>query len=71
MPQAQLLKKRKESDCHGLGPCRGAGLIPGPAQCVKGIGIAVTVVRIAAANQIQSLAQELLNAAALKIKKIN
>ena len=34
----------KNLNCSGLDPCRGEGLIAGPAQWVKGSGIAATVV---------------------------
>ena len=43
--------------------CRGVGLIPGPAQYIKGFGTA------AAAAWIQSLAQQLPCAAGAAIKK--
>ena len=46
----------KTPNCSGSGHCRGAGLIPGLAQWVKGSSVAAAVV------QIQSLAQELLYA---------
>ena len=46
-------KKKKESDCCDLDCSGGVGLIPSPAQWVKGSCIA------AAAAWIQSLAQEL------------
>ena len=33
----------QEYDCSGSGPCRSAGVIPGPAQWGKGSGIATVV----------------------------
>ena len=33
-------KKKKESDCRGLGGCRGCGFHPWPARWIKGSGIA-------------------------------
>ena len=44
------------------------GLIPGPAQWVKGSGIAAAVPQAAAAAHIRSLAQELPHAVTAAIK---
>ena len=41
------------------GHCRGAGLIPSPAQWVKGSSVATVVAQVTATAQIQSLAWEL------------
>ena len=65
-------KKRKESDCSSLGCCGGVGLIPGPAQWVKGSGIAAPAVEATSVARIQYLGQELpyaTGAAILKKKK--
>ena len=39
----QKKKKEREPDHSGLGCCRGVGLIPSPAQWVKGSSIATAV----------------------------
>lgn len=49
----------KESYCSGSDCFRGAGLIPSPAQWVKGSRIATAVAQVAAAARIQSLTWEL------------
>ena len=56
--------------CSSSGCCRGAGLIPGVAQWVKGFGVAAAVAQVTAGAQIQSLAQELpyTMGAAIKLK---
>ena len=45
--------------CSSSGHCRGAVLIPGTAQGVKGSGIAAAVAQVAVVVQIQPLAWEL------------
>ena len=45
-------------------------LIPGPAQWVKGSGIATAAAHVTAMAWIQSLAWELINAMGAAIKKI-
>ena len=52
-----------------MGPCEGKGLIPGPVQCFEGSGIAAAVAYIANVAQVRALAQELLYAAGIAIKK--
>ena len=44
-------------------------MIPGPALLVKGSGIATAVVQVTAVLQIESLAQELIYAIGVAIKK--
>ena len=59
----------QESDCSGLGCCRGAGSIP--ARCSgSGRTVAIAVVWMATRVQIQTLAQELPHAVGMTIKKI-
>ena len=41
-------------NCSGSGCCGGAGLIPGPAQWVKGSGVATAAVPVTAAAQIRT-----------------
>ena len=57
-----------ESSCSGSGLCRGAGLIP-TSQWIKGSVIAAAVAEVTVAAWTQSLAQELLYAVGLAIKK--
>ena len=45
----------QESNCRGLGPCEGAGLIIGLVQWVKGFCVAAAETKVAAAVRIQSL----------------
>ena len=60
-------KRKKESDCSGLGHCEAVGSIPGLA--VKGSSVsAAAVMYVAIVAQIQSLAWELWYAAATVIK---
>lgn len=56
-----------------LGRCRGTGLIPGPAQWVKGLSIDTAMEYVTAVAQIQSLALELtcVMSAAIKKTKLN
>ena len=58
----------KNLNCSGLGPCRGAGSIPGPVQWVKGSGVAPAVAEITAVVQTHSLAWELPYATGVTIK---
>lgn len=48
-----------ESDCSSSGCYRVLGLIPSPAQWVKGSSIAAVAAQVTAVAQFQSLAQEL------------
>ena len=49
----------EESNCSGLGCCGSIGSIPGPAQWLKGFGVAIAVVAVVAVtDQILSLDQE-------------
>ena len=58
----------KESNCRCSDHCRGAGLIPGLAQWVKGYGIAALEAWFTGAAGIQSLARELPHAAGAGLK---
>ena len=60
-----------ESNISGLGHYRSTGLIPSPAQWVKGSSVVTAVILVAAAAQIQSLAQGLLHARGAAIKRKN
>ena len=49
----------EESDCRSSGCCRGVGLIPSPAQWVKGSRVTIAAAQVAAVARIQSLPWEL------------
>ena len=62
-------KQKKECTCNGLGGYGDKGSIPGPAQWIKGSGIAAAAVYFVAVAQIQYLAQELPYAVGMAIMK--
>ena len=57
----------KNLDCSGSGYCRGASLIPGAGQWVKGSSVVAAAAWVTSVAQVQSLVWELPHASGMAI----